>query len=73
MDITIKAKCSTCTKEYTMGTQTHNYVFRNERPMVGGACPWCGNYNTWIMHPDKVEVYAPLDEGVKEIPYHENI
>lgn len=70
MDIEIKAKCSRCTTEYYMGTQTHSYTFRNDKPMVGGMCPHCNNYNTVIMHPNKISIYAIPAEHTTLVAYH---
>ena len=70
MDIEIKVKCSRCTTEYYMGTQTHSYTFRNERPMVGGMCPHCNNYNTAVMDARNISFYNMTRGGVTEVPYH---
>jgi len=78
MDIEIKVKCSRCLTEYYMGTQTHNYKWKDERPMVGGMCPHCNNYNVVLMHPEQIELYpkwipkdVPPDcPQVTVVPYH---
>ena len=60
MDITMMSKCHRCTKEFEMGVETHNYKFKNGKPMVGGKCPWCGAYVTNVMHPTKIKTYPQV-------------
>jgi hypothetical protein len=65
-DIIMTRGCSKCTKEFTMGTDTHNYkyipgskLWPPGKPMFGGTCPHCGTYNTWLMHAKEIACYPP--------------